>query len=178
MRIAQVLIGSLVLFQSVSLYAESAKQCLKYWNEPVVQFELLEDTQCPHVWEDNFNPHGKKVVEKIGFNLKNNNWMSAGICNHIKYKKNNYYIYWADMKHNKTDIIMIFNDNAAFLYSREIDRTKIKESGYTRKDILDVNLSCAQSGSDLNMVSVINSYILKETNIKDISKYQIFDRFK
>ncbi|MCH7335671.1 hypothetical protein [Acinetobacter sp. NIPH 2699] len=178
MKIVQVFIGSLLLSQSVSLYAESSKQCLKYWNEPVVQFELLKDTQCPHVWEDNFNPHGKKVVENIGFNLKNNNWMSAGICSHIKYKNNNYYIYWADMKHNKTDLIMVFNDNAAFLYSREIDRTKISDSGYTDKDVLDVNLSCAKAGSDSDLISVLNSYILKETNIKNIYKYQIADWFK
>lgn len=178
MRIAQVLIGSLVLFQSVSLYAESSKQCLKYWNEPAVKFELLQDVQCPHVWEENFNLYGKKVVRTIGFNLKNNNWMSTGICHHIQHNHKNYYVYRAYVKHNKTDIIMVFNDNASFLYSREIDRAKIGDSGYTDKDILDVNLSCAQAGSDSDLISVLNSYIIKETNIKNISKYQIADWFK
>lgn len=73
---------------------------------------------------------------------------------------------------------MIFNDNAAFSYSREIDRTKISDSGYTDKDVLDVNLSCAKVGSDSDLISVLNSYILKETNIKNIYKYQIADWFK
>lgn len=81
------------------------------------------------------------------------------------------------MKNNKTDLIMIYNSNNSFAYSRALDLTKIKE-GFKIEDSVDVNLSCGKIGGDINIISVLNGYLLKETSIKNISKYKTYDRFK
>ncbi|MFH3698708.1 hypothetical protein WAH92_22295, partial [Acinetobacter baumannii] len=82
-----------------------------------------------------------------------------------------YYIYWADMKNNKTDLIMIYSPNNSFAYSRALDQKKIKE-GFKIEDSVDVNLSCGKIGEDINIISVLNGYLHKETSIKNISKYK------
>lgn len=177
MNTVKIMIGACILLNSINLHAESAKECMKYWNEPAVQVFILEDVQCPDIWEDNFSKENKKIAKNIRFDLKDKNWTSTGTCNHVQYKNKNYYIYWAEMKHNKTDLIMIYNDINSFAYSREIDRKKIK-NGFRKEDSVDVNLSCSKVGEDENIVSALNGYLFKETSIGNISKYKINDRFK
>ncbi|ENV10109.1 hypothetical protein F966_01281 [Acinetobacter higginsii] len=176
--IIKLTIASAILLNSMGLYAESTNQCTKYWNETAVKVKVLEDIECPDIWEDGLNKENKKLAKEIGFNLKDKNWMSTGTCNHVLYKNTDYYIYWAYMKHNRTDLIMIYNPNNSFAYSREIDRTKLKKEGFRVEDSVDVNLSCAKSGNDTNIVSVLNGYLFQETSIQNILKYRVYDRFK
>jgi len=104
--------------------------------------------------------------------------MSTGTCNHILYKNKSYYIYWSYLKHNQKDLIMIYNDNNSFAYFREIDRAKLKKEDFRVEDSVDVNLSCAKSGNDRNIVSALNGYLFQETLIRNIFKYRVYDQFK
>lgn len=65
MNTVKIMIGACILLNSINLHAESAKKCMKYWNEPAVQVIVLEDVQCPDIWEDNFNKENKKIAKKI-----------------------------------------------------------------------------------------------------------------
>lgn len=174
MKIAKVLIGSLVLLQSVSLYAESSKQCLKYWNEPVVEISIISDVTCPDVWEEEFSKNNRIVIEKLGLDRTDDNWISTGLCKKVKHKGNIYFAYRAFLKNDKTNLIMLYDNKKTFAYLRRLDLSKFK-NGYTDQDIVDVNLTCNKLGEDLNISSILNSYILKDTSIKNISKYQISD---
>ncbi len=173
----KIVIGFYFLLNSMNLYAERAKECMKYWNEPAVQVKVLKDVECPDIWDESFNKGNKKLVKAMGLNLKDKNWMSTGTCNHVEYKNKEYYIYWADIKNTKTDIIIIYDDKNSFAYSREIDRFKIKD-GLKEDEVVDVLLSCGKNGVDKNIVSALNGYIFKETSIRNIFKYKIYDRFK
>lgn len=177
MKTAKLVMGPYILLNSMNLYAEKAQDCMKYWHEPAVQISLLQSIPCPDIWEDNFNKENQKLVKKIGFDLKDKNWMSTGMCEHVQYKNKKYYIYWVDMKHNKTDIIMIYNDNNSFAYSRVLDLSKSK-GVFRKEDMVNVSLSCEKIGDDIKIVSVLNGYLLKETSINNIYKYKINDRFK
>lgn len=177
MKVLKIVIGTYILLNSINLYAESTNECMKYWEKPAAKVSVLQDIQCSNIWEDNFSKENKKLVKEIGFNLKDKNWVSTGSCSHVKYNDKDYYIYWADMKHNKTDLIMIYNTSNSFAYSRALDAKKIKE-GFKKEDSIDVDLSCGKVGEDINIVSVLNGYLLKETSINNISKYKVYDRFK
>jgi hypothetical protein len=166
-----------VLLNSPTLYAESLKECMKYWNEPAVHINLLEDVQCTDIWEENFQKENKILVKKIGLDLKDKNWMSTGTCNHVNYKNKDYYIYWVYLKNNRTDLIIIYDNKNSFAYSREINRKEI-ENGFGLEDEINVNLSCGKVGDDKKIISVLNGYIYQETSINNISKYKIYDRFK
>lgn len=177
MKMLKIVLGSYILLNSMNLYAENVNECMKYWSEPAVQIRVLPDVQCFDIWEEGFSNENKKVARKIGFNLKDKNWMSTGICNHIQYKNKDYYIYWADMKDDRTDLIMIYNEGNSFAYSRKIDQKNIK-NGFRKEDQVDVNLSCGRIGDDIKIASVLNGYIFKETSISNIFKYKMYDRFK
>jgi len=177
MKLLKIAVVIYLLLNSINLYAESVKECMTYWSKPAVQVSVLPDVKCSDVWDDSFRLENKKLVKQIGFNLKDKNWVSTGSCSHVQYKTKDYYIYWADMKNNKTDLIMIYSPNNSFAYSRALDQKKIKE-GFKIEDSVDVNLSCGKIGEDINIISVLNGYLHKETSIKNISKYKIYDRFK
>lgn len=178
MKIRKIIMGLSLLLTTGYVYAERMAQCKKYWNEVAIQVKVLEDTECPSIWEDSFNKDNKKLVKELGFNLKDKNWLSTGTYNHILYKNKSYYIYWSYLKHNRTDLIMIYNASNSFAYSREIDRAKLKKEGFRVEDSVDVNLSCAKSGNDRNIVSVLNGYLFQETSIRNIFKYRVYDQFK
>ena len=91
MKTLKIVLGSYILLNSMNLYAENVNECMKYWSEPAVQIRVLPDVQCFDIWEEGFSNENKKVARKIGFNLKDKNWMSTGICNHIQYKNKDYY---------------------------------------------------------------------------------------
>ena len=177
MKTLKIVLGSYILLNSMNLYAENVNECMKYWSEPAVQIRVLPDVQCFDIWEEGFSNENKKVARKIGFNLKDKNWMSTGICNHIQYKNKDYYIYLANMKEDRTDLIMIYNEGNSFAYSRKIDQKNIK-NGFRKEDQVDVNLSCGKIGDDIKIASVLNGYIFKETSISNIFKYKMYDRFK
>lgn len=173
----KTVVATYVLFNSVALYAESSKECMKFWSEPAVQINLLKDVNCPDIWEENFKNENKILVKKIGLDLNDKNWMSTGTCNHVKYKNKDYYIYWSYLKNNRTDFILIFNNTDSFAYSREINKKEM-EKGFGVNDELNANVSCYKIGVDKKIISVLNGYLYKETSIKNITKYKIYDRFK
>lgn len=168
------MVGACILLNSINLHAESAKECMKYWSEPAVQVTVLQDVQCPDIWEDKFSDNNRLVIKKLGLNRQDNNWMSTGACKKVKYNSDIYFVYKAFLKNNKTNLIILYNNKDSFAYLRKLDLSKFK-NGYTEQDIVDVNLTCTKVGKGTSMVSILNSYILKDTNIKDISKYSISD---
>ena len=70
MKLLKIAVMTYLLLNSINLYAESAKECMKYWSKPAVQVSVLPDVQCSDVWDDSFSLENKKLVKQIGFNLK------------------------------------------------------------------------------------------------------------
>ncbi|NAR65290.1 hypothetical protein GPS57_16285 [Acinetobacter haemolyticus] len=171
MRLAQVLIGSLVLFQSVSLYAESAKQCLKYWNEPVEQIQVLGEVECEHVWEFGQNSATQnrlKLLDQLNLKRKNGQWMSTGNCKQVLYGNEKYNIYRAYYKEDRDEIWIAYDNKNAFSYFRKI--VAPLEEGTSP----GVVLSCASIGKNEKSRHVLNSYLKKNTSVS-MEIYRIND---
>ncbi|ENW97879.1 hypothetical protein [Acinetobacter sp. NIPH 298] len=174
MKIAKVFIGSLVLLQSVSLYAESFKQCLKYWNEPVVEIKVLGEVECEHVWEFGQNSASQnrlKLLDQLNLKRKNNQWMSTGICSKVLYNHKEYYIYNANYKEDKDDVWIAYDNKNAFAYFRKI--VAPSEEG-ARSGVI---LSCASIGVDDKSRYVLNSYLKNNTSVS-MSFYKTNDWYK
>ncbi|MCU4387562.1 hypothetical protein KTH40_08075 [Acinetobacter haemolyticus] len=174
MRIAQVLIGSLVLFQSGSLYAESAKQCLKYWNEPVEQIQVLGEVECEHVWEFGQNratQNRLKLLDQLNLKRKNSQWMSTGKCTQVLYDNKKYNIYYANYKEDKDEIWIAYNNENAFAYFRKI--VAPLEEG-TRPGVV---LSCSNVGKNSATRYTLNSYLKNNTSVSMIF-YKTNDWYK
>lgn len=183
MKVINKFIIIFIIANSMNLYANDTSQCMQYYwsQQKKIDLRILRDEECSDIWEqknDKVSRNKEKILKNINLTPKNSNWMSTGTCKLVQYNDSKYFIYRAYLKHNKTDLIMIYNDNNSFAYSRELDRSKLKNGTFTDDDIIDVKLSCAKQGDDKYIVQVLNQYIVNETSIKNISKYKNFDWFK
>ncbi|EKU57420.1 MULTISPECIES: hypothetical protein [Acinetobacter] len=175
MNTVKLMIGACILLNSINLHAESAKECMKYWDEkPVVSIKKMGEVECEHIWDygkSNTSQNRLKLLSQLNLKSKNNQWMSTGNCAKVVYNKNNYYIYRAYYKEDKDEIWIAYNNKNAFSYFRKV-ATPQKENESSR-----VELSCAKSGDYEEAKTVLNSY-LKNNTLVNMSFYKVGDWYK
>lgn len=173
---------SFSLFLACStVQAEKSEQCLKYWNKPEVEIQVLGTVDCPNIWEDKNDQSSinkKKVFKSIGLDPKNPNWMGTGECEKVKHKEIIYLIYRTYHKVDRRDIWMIYRDKDSFSYLREIDKRKLINENFSVDETVDSKINCGKIGLDKYIISVLNSYLKHNTSIKNINKYKINDWYK
>ncbi len=162
MKLLKIAVMTYLLLNSINLYAESAKECMKYWNEPVVGIKVLGEVECEHIWDFGISENSQnrlKVLDQLKLKNRTGQWMSTGICQEILYNGNKYKIYNANYKEDKHDIWMIYNSNNVFSYFRKVANSVNGFGG------LGVDLSCSGLGGDKNIKYILNSYLKDNTSI-------------
>lgn len=173
---------SFSLFLACStVQAEKSEQCLKYWNKPKVEIQVLGSVDCPNIWEDTNDQSStskKKIFKSLGLNPKNPNWMGTGECEKVEHEKNIYLIYRTYHKVDRRDIWMIYRNKDSFTYLREIDKKKLINETFSVDETIDAKVHCGKIGLDKYIISVLNSYLKHNTSVKNINKYRINDWYK
>lgn len=151
------------------LYAESSKDCMNYWNQPIKKITVLEEVECDHIWDFGKNKMGDsrlKILDSLNLKKDNRQWQSIGECQQVLSNKKKYYIYNARYKEYGHNIWLIYDDKNAFAYFRKVNN----------KD-QSVDLSCAQEGADKNLKFILNSYLKNNTSVS-MQKYKPNDWYK
>ncbi len=169
------MIGACIFLNSINLHAESAKECMKYWDEnPVISIKKLSEVECAHIWDyekSNASQNRLKLLTQLNLKAKNNQWMSTGNCTKVSYNKNNYYIYRAYYKEDRDEIWIAYSDKNAFSYFRKVNPPQ-KEGGDSR-----VELSCAKNGDFGEAKAALNSYLKNYTSVS-MAFYKVGDWYK
>lgn len=158
-----------VLTSSSILYAESSKECMQYWNQPIKKIKVLEEVECEHIWEFGKNKSSLsqlKVINNLKLKASDALWLSTGQCQKILYNKNKYNIYNAEYKEYGNNIWLIYDDKTAFAYFRKVN---------SRDQTVD--LSCNQVGMDHEIKFILNSYLKNNTSVS-MEKYRENDWYK
>ena len=158
-----------LLFSSPTLYAESSKDCMNYWNQPVKKITVLDDVECDHIWEFGKNKIGDsrlKILESLDLEKENEQWQSIGECQQVLFNKKKYHIYNARYKEYGHNIWLIYDNKNAFAYFRKVNS----------KD-QSVDLSCAQEGKDSDLKFILNTYLKTKTSVS-MKKYRAKDWHK
>lgn len=126
---------------------------------------------CKQIWED---VHKATIVENIGLNPKDNQWMSTGECQVIEVNENKYQIYYAYLKNDHSDIRIINDANGNyFSYSRNLGRYDVFEDKFSptkKANKNGVELSCSGLGNFEKLKPILSSYIInKKIDIKRFS---------
>jgi hypothetical protein len=175
MKVLKIVMGTYILLNSISLYAESTSECMKYWSEKsAASLKVLEEVECENIWE-----YGKssatqdrlKLLNQLKLNPKNNQWMSIDECSKVSYNKKNYYIYRAYYKEDRDEIWIAYNDKSSFSYFRKVNSPQ--KEGENSK----VSLSCAKNGEYDEARSVLNNYLKNNTSVS-MSYYKVGDWYK
>lgn len=158
-----------VCLSSPTLYAESSKECMNYWNQPIKKITVLEEVECDHIWD--FGKSKKslnrfKVVNNLNLKTTNTQWMSTGQCQKVSYNKKQFNIYNSEYKEYGHNIWLIYDDKNAFAYFRKVNS----------KD-QSVEVSCAQEGADTNLKFILNTYLKNNTSVS-MQKYKANDWYK
>lgn len=159
----------LVCLSSSTLYAESSKECMNYWNQPIKKITVLEEVECDHIWDFGKNKNSLnrlKVVNSLNLKTTNTQWMSIGQCQKVSYNKKQFNIYNSEYKEYGHNIWLIYDDKNAFAYFRKVNS----------KD-QSVEVSCAQEGADTNLKFILNSYLKNNTSVS-MQKYKANDWYK
>lgn len=174
MKTVKIIIGSYILLNSMNLYAESAKECMKYWQEPTAPIKVLGEVECENIWDfgkTNATKNRLQLLDQLGLKSKNSQWMSTGNCSKVLYDKKTYYIYQAYYKQDKDDIWIAYNDKSAFAYFRKVI------SPLSNGENAGVSLKCAKTGGYAEAKTVLNSYLKSKTSVS-MSTYKSDDWYK
>ncbi len=158
-----------VLISSSILYAESSKECMQYWNQPIKKIKILEEFECEHIWEFGKNKSSLsqlKVINNLKLKTSDAQWLSTGQCQKISYNKKQYNIYNAEYKEYGHNIWLIYDDKTAFAYFRKVNSRD-----------QSVDLSCNQVGIDHEIKYILNSYLKNNTSVS-MEKYRENDWYK
>lgn len=168
----KVLLNIIFLTISVSVFAESGKECSRGWNYPISDVKLLGEKSCLNIWElskDASDKNRLNLLKIMNLKARNNQWMSTGTCIEVKYKNKNYLIYNAYLKEEKSDIWMIYNNSEAYAYFRDVKSPM--DDGFR------VDLKCAQIGKNEQIKYILNNYLKKQTSV-NLDFYKLNDWYK
>ena len=157
------------LFGSQTLYAETSKDCINYWNQPIKKIKVLEEVECEHIWEfgkNKIDDSRLKILDGLDLKKENGQWQSIGECQQVLYNKKKYHIYNACYKEYGHNIWLIYDDKNAFAYFRKVNN----------KD-QSVILSCSQVGMNNELKVILNSYLKINTSVS-MKKYRANDWYK
>ncbi len=167
--IFKILLNIIFLTISVNVFAESGKECTKNWSYPNFNVKLLGEKSCLNIWElggDVSSKNRLNLLKIMGLKSKNSQWMSTGTCVEVKYNNQNYLIYNAYLKEDKSDLWMIYNNSEAYAYFREVKNPI--------SDGFSVNLKCAEIGKNEQIKYILNNYLKKQTSI-NLDFYRLND---
>lgn len=169
MKKLKEIIAIVVFLNSSTLYAESSKDCMSYWNQPIKKIQVLEEVECEHIWNfgrDKSSLNRLQVINDLNLKTNKSQWLSTGQCQKISYNKKIYNIYNAEYKEYGHNVWLIYDEKNAFAYFRKINS----------KD-QSVVLSCNQAGKDQELKFILNSYLKNNTSVS-MEKYKANDWYK
>lgn len=168
----RLLLNIMFLTVSINVFAGNSEGCSGGWSYPISNVKLLGDKSCLNIWELGRDAGSKNRLSLLrGMNLKENNnqWMSTGTCAEVRYNNQNYMIYNAYLKEEKSDIWMIYNNSEAYAYFREVKSPM--------NDGFNVNLKCAKIGKNEKIKYILNNYLKKQTSV-NLNFYKLNDWYK
>ena len=175
MKVLKIVIGTYILLNSISLYAESTNECMKYWSEKSsISLNVLGEVECENIWEygkSNATQDRLKLLNQLKLTPKNNQWMSTGECSKVSYNENVYYVYRAYYKEDRDEIWIAYNAKSSFSYFRKVSSPQNEGENFK------VSLSCAKNGEYEGAKSALNNY-LKNNTLVSMDYYKVGDWYK
>lgn len=152
----------LITFSGVVTAQEN--ECEKIWQSNKNTYQEVKivnkEVSCKHVWED---LNKIKVVNAMGINPKNSQWMSTGDCEVIGLNSKKYKIYYAKFKIDHSDLWIINDSNENyFAYFRDFGKfDMVKDEFHPTKNSnkKGVELKCATLGNSEKLKPLLSSYI-------------------
>lgn len=152
----------LITFSSVAIAQEN--ECEKIWQSNKNTYQELKistkKVSCNHVWEDQ---NKIKVINAMGINPKNSQWMSTGDCEVIALNSKKYKIYYAKFKIDHSDLWIISDNNENyFAYFRDLGKFDMMQDEFhptKNSNKKGVELKCVTLGNSEKLKPLLSSYI-------------------
>lgn len=165
---------------SVQTYAEK-NHCEKIWQKNKNAYQHIkvyaEPVPCKHVWEDS---NKTIIVQNMGLNPKDNQWLSTGKCKMIEVNKNKYQVYSASFQKDHSDLQIIDDGKGHYFgFFRDLGKFDLVDNKfYPNKKANEngVELKCSNIGNTNTLEPVLSSYIsskridLEKFSFEDLNK--------